>query len=195
MTDSTTPLASLWRLRAVLALRGMTLSNLAHRVGCTPSHLRVVVLGRRGVSPALRTKLERELRPDEWNFARGETDVLRDARGDASPYPDLTVPGGVGDALLTSLLAADVTRGDLSGDMTSPGRVLHPNLEDDASDLEEITAGPADAPAPTTLAAPGRRSPLLPSSAPIRTTVALGPRPIVLGAAEATHEPPARRTR
>lgn len=84
MTDSTTPLASLRRLRAVLALRGTTLSNLAHKIGCTPSHLRVVVLGRREVSPALRTKLERELRPDEWRFARGEADVLRDVSHDAS---------------------------------------------------------------------------------------------------------------
>lgn len=154
MTDSAAPLASLPRLRAVLALRGTTLSSLAKKIGCTPSHLRVVVLGRREVSPALRTKLERALRPDEWNFARGETDVLRDARDDASPYHGLTFPGSVGDALLTSRLAADVARGDLSGDMTSPGRVLHPNLEDDVSDLEEIAAGPADAPAPTTPAAP-----------------------------------------
>lgn len=114
MTDSTAPLASLRRLRAVLALRGTTLSSspsadadpvfekrrigpadsatyvellssLAEKIGCTPSHLRVVVLGRREASPALRTKLEQELRPDEWGFARGETDVLRDVSDDASP--------------------------------------------------------------------------------------------------------------
>jgi len=84
MTDSTTPLASLRRLRAVLALRGTTLSSLAKKIGCTPSHLRVVVLGRRDASPALRTKLERALRPDEWNFARGETDVLCDVSDEAS---------------------------------------------------------------------------------------------------------------
>lgn len=90
MTDSTAPLASLRRLRAVLALRGTTLSSLAKKIGCTPSHLRVVVLGRREVSPALRTKLEREIRPDEWNFARGETDVLRDAHGDAPLDDELT---------------------------------------------------------------------------------------------------------
>jgi len=85
MADHATPLASLRRLRAVLALRGTTLSSLAKNIGCTPSHLRVVVLGRREVSPALRTKLERELRPDERRFARGEADVLRDVSDDTSP--------------------------------------------------------------------------------------------------------------
>lgn len=91
-----------------------------------------------------------------------------------------------------SRLVAGVTRGHLGSD-TSPERVLHLNLEDTASDVEEIAAGPADAPAPAALGAPGRRSPPLPSGALIRTTVAPGPRPIVLVAAEATHEPPARR--
>lgn len=85
MADHATPLASLRRLRAVLALRTTTLSSLAKKIGCTPSHLRVVVLGRRAVSPALRTKLEREVRPDEWRFARGEADLLRDVSDDISP--------------------------------------------------------------------------------------------------------------
>lgn len=108
MADHATSLASLRRLRAVLALRGTTLSSLAKKIGCTPSHLRVVVLGRRAVSPALRTKLEREIRPDEWRFARGEADVLRDVSDDTSP-----------------------------------------------SDLEEIAAGPANAPASAALVALG----------------------------------------
>ena len=116
MADHATPLASLRRLRAVLAVRGTTLSSLAKKIGCTPSHLRVVVLGRREVSLALLTKLERELRPSEWRFARGEADVLRDVSDD-----------------------------------TSPGRVLHPNLEDTASDVEEIAGGSADAPASAAL--------------------------------------------
>jgi hypothetical protein len=51
---------------------------------------------------------------------------------------------------------------DVSDD-TSPGRVLHLNLEDTASDLEEIAAGRADAPAPAAFVAPGRWSPLPPS--------------------------------
>ena len=79
MTDDKKPLASLRRLRAVLALRATTLADVAKKTGCTPSHLRAVVLGHRLPSMKLRLKLERELRPDEWLFARGETDVLRDA--------------------------------------------------------------------------------------------------------------------
>jgi len=66
-----------------------TKSGQAHKVGCTPSHLRVVVLGRREASPALRAKLERELRPDEWRFARSEADVLRDVSDDALPDHEL----------------------------------------------------------------------------------------------------------
>lgn len=81
MTDDNTPIASLRRLRAVLALRETTLADVAKRIGCTPSHLRVVVLGRREPSARLRSKLQRELRRDEWSFARGETDVLQDRLG------------------------------------------------------------------------------------------------------------------
>lgn len=78
MTDDREPLASLRRLRAVLALRETTLAEVAKKIGCTPSHLRVVVLGRREPSARLRSKLQRELRGDEWSFARGDTDVLQD---------------------------------------------------------------------------------------------------------------------
>ncbi|HET9623469.1 MAG TPA: helix-turn-helix transcriptional regulator [Kofleriaceae bacterium] len=106
MADYATPLASLRRLRAVLALRGTTLSSLAKKIGCTPSHLRVVVLGRRAVSPALRTKLEREVRPDEWRFALGEADVLRDVSDDTSPSDVEEIAAGPGDAPASATLVA-----------------------------------------------------------------------------------------
>lgn len=84
MTDNTAPLR---RLRAVLALRETTLVAIAKRVGCTPSHLRFVLIGARAPSAPLRSKLERELRDDEWQFVRSETDVLHDHAIDENSRP------------------------------------------------------------------------------------------------------------
>jgi excisionase family DNA binding protein len=68
-------------------------------------------------------------------------------------------------------------------------------LERTASDVEEIAAGPDDAPAPAALVAPGAQVTSAGIEALIRTTAAPGAHPIVLVATKATHEPPARRTR
>ena len=78
MTDNRSPPADVRRVRAVLALRSSSASDLAGWLGCTPSHLRLVLLGLRDVSRSLWTKLERALLKDEWRFVRGATDVLRD---------------------------------------------------------------------------------------------------------------------
>jgi hypothetical protein len=68
-------------------------------------------------------------------------------------------------------------------------------LERTASDVEEIAAGPDDAPAPAALVAPGAQVTCAGIETLIRTTAAPGARPIVLVATKASHEPPARRTR
>ena len=77
MTDDIIRNVSFRRLRAVLALHETTLAVLAKKNGCTPSHLRFVMLGQRASSAALRAKLQRELSDDEWQFVRCEVDVLR----------------------------------------------------------------------------------------------------------------------
>ena len=82
MTDNKTLFCSLRRLRAVLALHDTTVVAIAKRVGCTPSHVRFVLVGSRHPSAALRSKLEAELRSDEWSFVRGDVDVLRDDNAD-----------------------------------------------------------------------------------------------------------------
>jgi hypothetical protein len=78
MTDEKIRNVCFRRLRAVLALRETTLLETAKRVGCTPSHLRFVLIGARLPSAALRSKLERELRAADWAFARGQVDMLCD---------------------------------------------------------------------------------------------------------------------
>ena len=89
MTDHTIRNVSFRRLRAVLALRETTLAEVAKKIDCTPSHLRFVLLEQRASSAALRAKLLRELRDDEWQFVRGEVDVLRDQGVDiAEVRPD-----------------------------------------------------------------------------------------------------------
>lgn len=84
MTDNPKPLASLRRLRAVLALRGTTVAAVAKAIGVTPSHLRVVLLGRREASASLRSRLIGELRSEEWDFAIGNALVLQDLHSEVS---------------------------------------------------------------------------------------------------------------
>jgi hypothetical protein len=78
MADDIIRNVSFRRLRAVLALHETTLAVVAKKNGCTPSHLRFVMLGQRASSAALRAKLQRELSDHEWQFVRCEVDVLRD---------------------------------------------------------------------------------------------------------------------
>lgn len=78
VTDNCVPRVSFRRLRAVLALRGQTLTDMATSVECTLSHVRVVLRGTRQPSQALRERLEHVLTQEEWSFARGEVDTLRD---------------------------------------------------------------------------------------------------------------------
>lgn len=87
------------------------------------------------------------------------------------------------------------TGGDLDGDVSSPDIVLHANLRDGASNVEESRLGQSTRSPPRRSSPQWRRSPPLPSKALIRTMVAPGSPPIVPFAAEDTLEPPARRTR
>jgi transcriptional regulator with XRE-family HTH domain len=85
MTDKATPFPSqsLRRLRAVLALRGTTVAPTASKLGVTPSHFRVVLLGEREGSIALQSRLEAALTADEWAFVTGRVDVLTDVHAHA----------------------------------------------------------------------------------------------------------------
>lgn len=70
------------RLRAVLALHGLTLERLAQRCGVTCSHLGRVVIGERIPSAELLAKVRAEVGEPGWLFATGQADTLRDEGAD-----------------------------------------------------------------------------------------------------------------
>jgi transcriptional regulator with XRE-family HTH domain len=69
--------ASLRRLRAVLALRDLSIVEFAETLGISDSHLRLVVLRERKPSPRLLRALVEALGAQAWTFVCGAEDVLR----------------------------------------------------------------------------------------------------------------------
>jgi transcriptional regulator with XRE-family HTH domain len=76
MTNRQPSPATLRRLSAVLALRGITVSKFAGALGVSDSHLRAVVIGERHGSERLLCALQDALGARDWQFVRGAIDSL-----------------------------------------------------------------------------------------------------------------------
>lgn len=64
------------RLKAVLALKELTLHSLARRLDVSERHLWFVVTGERRPSERVRQGIKRVLGQDGWQFACGHIDTL-----------------------------------------------------------------------------------------------------------------------
>ena len=69
------------RLRAVLALRGLSLTSLAASVGISARHLELVTSGRRPLTRNVAEGIQRAIGADAWAFVTGKAGTL-DAVGD-----------------------------------------------------------------------------------------------------------------
>lgn len=73
------------RTVAALAVRGMTLSDVARQIDRARHHLHEQVRGRRPMSVRSREALRAALGPEGWAYATGQSDML--------PAPPLTEQG------------------------------------------------------------------------------------------------------
>ena len=74
--DGATQPPKLRRFYAALALKGVSLSTMAHQCKVSDSHLRSVAIGDRKPSDRLVANLRAELGEGAWRFVAGEVDLL-----------------------------------------------------------------------------------------------------------------------
>lgn len=70
------------RFHAARELRGLSMEGMARHCEITARHLWYVVTRERKPSQAMLAKLRAQLGESGWLFATGQTDTLRDERGD-----------------------------------------------------------------------------------------------------------------
>ena len=71
-----TPILNIARLRAVLALRGLTMRKLASVAGVHYLHLYRGLTGERALSQGVLDSVRASIGDDGWAFARGDSYVL-----------------------------------------------------------------------------------------------------------------------
>jgi transcriptional regulator with XRE-family HTH domain len=72
------------RLRAVLALRGLSITSLAASVGISARHLELVTSGRRPLTQKVAEGIQRAIGADAWDFITGKAGALDAVRGSCS---------------------------------------------------------------------------------------------------------------